>query len=400
MHLKLFNQNNFKLQMIPIILLFVLTHNTFATRSRVESLGQFSERGSDYISDSRNIFKNAAHVGSFGNYLVTEWGTPNVLDSSTDPRAEGGFFRLSGPFAYGVYLGDNGDETKSNFQNQNNGVDLFLGGDMGTKWGMRAHISSSSNQTGAFEKKNQALGVGLGIIQGDLESFININLSDKSKGASTVNDQWNNKLGIHAGASLKIQNWVLFSSFENSKTEVTRSGVAMTDVSLDMASEGYVNYDFGTSSMISRKFYEINVGGGHTHEVSPTARVFTDVRLQTTSRKVSGVSSLDTDVKTVSTYVMPVNVSFETDATSWMTLRGSVGQNILINRVKIDGKKNNTRSSTYVAAGATLLFQKLSIDGLIGTSSASRSGSIGTNTNDGVLSTDNLLTRVGLTYNF
>ncbi|TNE99919.1 MAG: hypothetical protein EP326_07310, partial [Deltaproteobacteria bacterium] len=95
-----------KKQIIVATGLAVLSTSAWATKSRLEALGQDSN-GSYYIKDSRSIFLNPAHVNTFKNYVVSEWGTQNnSADSTTSPHAEGGFFREAGAFSYGVYLGN------------------------------------------------------------------------------------------------------------------------------------------------------------------------------------------------------------------------------------------------------------------------------------------------------
>lgn len=144
-----------KKQVIIATGLAVLSTSAWATKARMDAFGQDSERGSFYIQDTRNIFRNAAHVNTFKNYVVTEWGTANAgtADSVGAPAAEGGFFREMGAFSYGVYLGNNNDAEEgvrggagytgagtvttgvAGLADQDNAIDLFFGGDMGVQWG-------------------------------------------------------------------------------------------------------------------------------------------------------------------------------------------------------------------------------------------------------------------------
>ena len=81
--------------------LAVLSTSAFATKARMNALGQGDDRGSFYIQDSRNVFRNASDVNNMTNYVVTEWGTAAATeDSVTAPGAEGGFFRSAGQFNY------------------------------------------------------------------------------------------------------------------------------------------------------------------------------------------------------------------------------------------------------------------------------------------------------------
>ena len=79
-----------------LLLTLLLTSWTAnATRSRMESLGQDSLRGSFYIDDNRNIFRNTADINRFRNFATFE----------VNDQAEGGYFSEVGDFAWGVYLG-------------------------------------------------------------------------------------------------------------------------------------------------------------------------------------------------------------------------------------------------------------------------------------------------------
>jgi len=93
----------------------------------------------------------------------------------------------------------------------------------------------------------------------------------------------------------------------------------------------------------------------------------------------------------------------EADATSWLVVRGAVSQNLILGQSKTTvtntpDAKSTIANSTVVNAGATLNFGKLKVDGLVGTTGTT--GTTGAGTNTGVLQTNNLLTRVGVTYAF
>ncbi len=364
-----------KRNVLVIAGLAVLSTNAFASKARVQALGQDANRGSEYIADSRNVFRNPAALNETKNYLVTEWGTANNTDSSTAPRAEGGFFREMGAFNYGLYLGNDGENTDrsqavNKFLAQDNALDLFIAGDMGVKWGARLHYAGSKDEsTSAFEKKNTAFGLGLGVVAGAIEGYANVDISDKSTGATAAGDVLKQKPSYLVGGSYTWTDYTFFASYENRKTE-----------------------ESGTTSETT-KSSDIVVGAGRVMEINPTARVFGDIH-------VSIASESDAAGK-VKTNTLPVTFGMEADATSWLTLRGSVSQNVFLNeRKNAAGKKTTQANQTFVNAGATLNFGKLKVDGLIGTSDAARNGTVGSNTNAGTLTTDNLMSRVAVSYWF
>ncbi|MFA5583041.1 MAG: hypothetical protein WDA09_02410, partial [Bacteriovoracaceae bacterium] len=106
---------------------------------------------------------------------------------------------------------------------------------------------------------------------------------------------------------------------------------------------------------------------------------------------------------TEDTMAVPVSIGFEHDATSWLTLRGSVAQNLWSDQeTKTGGVKTERTlaSSTSVNAGATLKLGDFNVDGLIGTGNNNAGQIANRDEQAGVLSMDNLMTRVSLTYRF
>src|SRR5690606_39830 len=123
------------------------------------------------------------------------------------------------------------------------------------------------------------------------------------------------------------------------------------------------------------------IGIGHTHEVAATSRIFTSLQYENRKEKVStGPISGE-----IVTQRLPLTFGFETDATSWLVLRGSISQNIVIGSTKTTFStgtgpgKATIQNSTTVNTGATLNFGKLKVDGMVGTTTA------------GTMNTDELL---------
>ena len=361
-----------KRNVLVIVGLAVLSTSAFASKARMEALGQDPTRGSEYLSDSRNIFRNPALLNSTKNYLITEWGTGHYADSSTAPRAEGGFFREMGSFNYGLYLGNNSSKSETTpFLNQDNALDLFLSGDMGLQWGAKLHYANSKDESGAFTKKNSALGLGLGVVSGDAEGYLNLDLADKSEGGTAAADQWKLKPSYLVGGSYKWSSVTFFASYAGTQYDTTVATVST-----------------------NKKSSEIIVGAGRVHEINPTARIITDAHLSLASdTNITGAGKTTTSK-------LPATLGFEADATSWLVVRGNVHQNVILGETKdINGKTKTNVNSTTVDAGATLNFGKVKVDGVIGTTDGLGNANT-TTTKVGVLSTSNLLTRVGLSYWF
>lgn len=364
--------------------LALLSTSAYATQSRMTALGQDVQRGSHYIDDSRNVFRNAAHAGSMTNYIVTEW--------STGSDAEGGFFKEAGSFNYGVYLNSEADSQNTQattvstnnyggstiatgstgFVSRSDNLDLFFAGDMGFQWGARLSYTKSNqkNAAPALDATHDGMGLGLGVVFGDIEGSVNFVLKDdyeNDAGATTAGEKaegsnMNVNLAYHWGS------WTFFVGYEALGMEYTSAaGAAKNETTQNT----------------------IEVGAGHIHEVSSTARVFTDVQYR--SRKgedKDGTTAANNQERTRG--ALEVNLGFEADATSWLTWRGSITQNVIIDKdeTKVGAATTETDdTSTGVVAGATLNFGKLKVDGNIGTTSKT-------------LRTDNLLTEVAVHYWF
>lgn len=364
---------------LVIASLAVLSTSAFASKARMEALGQ--GQVSRYILDTRSVFLNPAMVNEQKNYIITEWGTSVAAgtDTAGAPRAEGGFFREMGTFTYGLYLGNDSSRmdhgTGATYLRQSNALDLFLGGDMGVKWGARLHYANGKNEQGATaaaNKKHNAFGLGLGAEMGDAEAYLNVDLADKATGNGTVASyQSKLKPSYTVGGSYKFAGWSFFAEYDMSKLEVSEA----------------------TNS--TEKDSTILVGAGRVHEINPTARLITDLSLN--------MNTEETAAGKVKTNTLPATLGMEVDATSWLVLRGSVAQNIIFGEEKnAAGKKRTLPNSTTVNAGATLNFGKLKVDGMIGNSGASRANATvgGATDKAGVLTTDNLLTRVAVSYWF
>lgn len=351
--------------------LALMSTSAFASKARIESFGNNANL---YIKDTRNVFRNAATVNSNTNMIITEWGKSQSGDSVAAPRAEGGFFKEAGALNYGLYLGNNStdgrDAAASGYLAQDNALDLFIGGDAGMQWGARLHYANSKNELVTNEeRKNTAYGVGLGMVMGQAEAYANVTIADKSEGTVTgiapatptgtyANTKLETKPSFEVGGSYDLNGNILFAKVEMNKAEE------------------------GTTTFKENRYL---VGAGRVMELTPTARVFGNAAVQ---------YSKDEKATEDKSLTLPVAFGFETDATSWLTLRGSIGQNIGLNSTETKNTntgvttKGTEANTTNVTAGASLTFGKLAVDGYMGTQAT------------GKLDANNLFSRVGVVYNF
>ena len=396
----------------------VLSTSAYATTARLQALGQDTTRGSFFIDDNYNVFRNAAYVNMYKNYTVTEWGTENSnqATANTTQQLEGGFFREMGNFAYGVYFNNESDTAEQisqaqaiegitlvdhEFKTATNGIDLFFGGDMGVQWGARIHYASSSekvteaeaNDVGnAYEAEHSAMNISLGMMMGDLGAYANVGIKNEYTGALDgagvgVGDANADEDKLEGSGSLNLG--------VNYKMGATRFFV-------DYASGG-MEYTDGTDTSFKKEYEktEITVGAGHTHEVSSTARVYSSLSYVKTD--IEGKTAANTTLEKGTTS-LPLLIGFEADANSWLTLRGHITQNLPFlskeeftnSNAANQADEDKGDASTAFAAGATLNFGKLTLDGVI--SSTRNIGGQAAQNDD--LRTDLLMSKVAVIYNF
>jgi hypothetical protein len=377
-----------KKQLTVALGLAVLATPAFASKARLQALGE-DVNGSFYIRDNRNVFLNAAEINNVGDQVTVEWGSGATTDGDTTPNAEGGFYKSHGNFNYGVHfgrvsdfnaaVGDSGFQGTgvSNIFAPSNTLDFFMGGDAGLKWGANLSYATGDNEafvaegTDTVEAKGRTLDLNVGAQIGTVMAYVRAGLlgkveHDKAQGAA-VDAEVERKMDIEVGASTTWSGYTIFGQYANAKYDA--------EVGTDKDDIKNVSY---------------LVGAGRAHKLSDRTNLFTKVQYQ------HSVFDQDTETDKEKLTAVPVTIGLETEATSWLSLRASISQ--FVWSKFDDGSEGTVQNTTNVNAGASLKFGDIVVDGVIGTSN---NGSVtDTVSENGSLSTDNLMTRVSMTYRF
>ncbi|MCK5884634.1 MAG: hypothetical protein KAG61_13165 [Bacteriovoracaceae bacterium] len=341
-----------KKQLLLLALLLV-NSTSYATKARLESLGQDGNRGSFYIDDTRSVFLNPAYLNMEKNLIITEWGSGNNnADSATAPHAEGGIFADSGSFTLGAYfgseLGAHNEMKNDKFQKQDNRVDLFFAGDAGLLWGIKVYYADGVSEPVDIKKTNTAYGINLGFILGSFEVFGDIGLKDTSEGADASSDKFDSDLAIKTGITYKVKGNSFHFEYDKSSFK--------QDVAASSEDGSATRY---------------KLGFGRIYPVNKTARIFSDLSVNLFNEKYDAHE----DLEGVS---IPLNIAFETDLNSWLMARGSVKHSVY-SRIKREGKLETDPNSTVVAAGIRAHSGQFNLDGIIGQdSSGDKTGTFGT----------------------
>lgn len=409
-----------KLQLTVALGLAVLATPAFATKARLQALGEDSY-GSAYINDNRNIWLNSAQVNNHKDLVTYEFGGNVNQDSAETARGEGGAFKAMGNLVYGVQFGGAsntgnalrtgaglvdvnvagpGDVTVTGTGLEENNIAVFVGGDMGLKWGANLEYARTAQEDATDSA--ESMRTRLGVIMGDTQVYANINLINQAKGdyASNVGPlagtaKFEGDLGYQVGAIHAMNGntfFVDYRSFDMS-SKLDGSITEKKDISSMQGEIGMGRVERlndKTSLFVKGSYFMRDIENDHGRG-SATAVAF-----------FGGLcdGGAITACKEYKTSRVPVVIGLETEAASWLTLRGSVTQ-VVWGTNEVNGSESTVRNSTAINAGATLKFGELSVDGVVGTADAATTVA-GENTaaGNGTLRTDNLMSRVAMTYRF
>lgn len=396
-----FKKGDFMKKQLTVALgLAVLATPAFASKARLQALGE-DNYGSAYINDNRNIWLNAAQINNHKDLVTYEFGTENTGDDAATPRGEGGVYKTHGNLVYGLHFG--GASSTGNAMRaaagltgagEQNNVDVFVGGDAGLKWGANLGYAKSSNDIRTQGASTESMRTRLGVISGDTQAYANINLLNNAKGTNGAGAKFEGDMGYQVGV---IQAWngnTLFAdyrSFDATRTTTNKKDIGLKRLEVGI---GHVERLNDKTSLFTKASY-VN------------AKVDNEAAAGSTFAAGAGCGTGNAAIacEEYKTSQVPVVVGLETEATSWLTLRGSVGT-VVWGSEEDKSNERSIQNATIINAGATLKFGELSVDGVIGnndgttgTAFGNASGNAANGTN-GQLRTDTLMSRVSMTYRF
>ena len=394
--------------------LIVLSTPALASRARLESLGE-SKNGSLYVADVNNVYYNPAFINDFKKKLVLEHGAAanTASDTTTAGKAQALFTNTFGDFAYGIGLNHvndriitigaamsaaNGGATRT-FLNPDNAVSLYVGGDMGMKWGASLNWMGNSDKN-TTSRSSTFWGLNLGANSGSFSAFADVALASGAKGSSgaatpvmqRANDEVKGKIGFDLGATFGfMDNYTVFGKFTMNGAELLNDQTT--------AGTNAKAFEIASSTM--------EAGVGYKKDVTKSTNLFSRLELGMSTVETKTTAAVGGAITTATTkaFNMPLIIGVETAALSWLTVRGSVAQSLFGRTTTSAAVSAQNQNSTSVAAGLGMTFGDLVIDGLVANTGAGNT-SIGTSGSGANSATnnwgfgDNMLTRLSATYNF
>jgi len=343
------------MKQLLVIAIALTAINAQASRARVQALGN-----SSHLVDTNTVFNNPADIFALpSDYVVLESGATQGLATSTTngANAEGMIVRSMGDAKLGLSLGHQSpnasswsgraNATAALEVNQQNPLELTYGAKAGDlAWAGTLVYSNYHNKVaavGVVEKEN-SLGARFGVRAANWDAALRLGLSNEVK-ANTGN-KFTGTSAIAVSGGYWMENIYLNGVFNTvGAKEVTNAGV-------DVLKETQQSISVGALASMKKDGSELFYG----------------VNLVSAERKETVA-----DVKTTS-LTLPLTVGVEVDAASWLTFRGSVTQTTLINDTKTTTGAATTvetapgANNTAVNLGTGLKFNKLTVDGTLGTS--------------------------------
>ncbi len=348
-----------------------------ASKARLSALGN-----SEQLKDAQTVLTRPSDLVGMGNWATVELGATSSTVASTyytdtvtngTAQAEGGFAHAMSNGYLGFYMGHHNsfETTARNLAStaitstltEENPIDVYYASKAGDiTWGAGLWYSNSDKK--ATSLKQSSMGLRAGAEMAGFDAYINLGLVGSFEDSATAgtNKKYTNTTPMKLGLGYTMGNMYFFGSAEmfKAKAEV---GSATTKLEASNVKVGFVNSmkSEGTNFFYGVAYNDYNQGQGAT--------------------------ALDINT-------MPFWMGLEHDAASWLTVRGSVTQNVLLSSSKTGSAEVNTVDhNTSAAAGVGIKFNKLTLD-------ASIAKAFSTTAKAGDINGNNLMSNASLTYMF
>ena len=360
---------------ILVIALALASVNAFGSRARMTALGN-----AEHLIDTQTTYINPSdmfYVG--GDFVNIESGTANTNTKGTNP--EGLVVRSMGDAKLGLSLGHRSDNASSYTgglrsttpalvlpglvnANQQNPLELTYGMKAGDMAYAGTLVYSNYNDKVTSSKESSA-GLRLGMRMGAIDAAVGLGLMNT---VDTPTAKYKGTLGVSAEAGYTMDTMYLFGK---------------------IVAAGYKTENAAGAETAKVDNTEIQLGAISTVKKDGSEFFYGAKLVNQTSKNSVG------DIK-ANVLNLPVFMGLEVDASSWLVLRGSLTQKlVLLDNTKIEvGATVNTETSpgansTVAALGAGLKFNKLTFDGTLSAGGVSQT-----------VNTSDLLGQVGVTYMF
>ena len=351
--------------MLVLAAVALATTPAFASKARLSAL-----QSVNHITDTRDVLSRPDQALAHGEFATLEVGPT----ATATRNAEGGFVRKLGDnSAMGAYLGNKlgvghsamGLSASYTYTIQNP-LNLYYANKMGDmSWGLGLQYSASENKIA--KNKSAVMGLVASATSSTWNAEVNLGLTGEATIADTTKVEQSSPLSISGGYNL--DSLYIYGGYEmlGAKTKVSGTGTA--DAEKTTMKVGVIDH-------FSKDGAHFFYGAEYNSTVTKEKTLAPKNKTETTK--------------------LPILVGIEAEAASWLVIRGSIKQSVLMASTKTtpDGAAATTDKSleddTVVAGGMGVKLGKFTIDGTLAGAGASQLG----------LDGNNFMADLGITYKF
>jgi len=377
-----------------------------ASKARMASLQNAAQ-----LTDTQSIFENPAKAYLMGDFAVLEMGATStyrvgantqeniVTNGNTvgigtfyNANAEGGFVKSYGDNKIGFYLGRKSAftsrvRTALGYAGQENPFEIMYGFQaMDLKWGASFNYSASEPKVATSQQKQDAMGLRLGVIASNWDASLVLGLGSKATGnaasavtAASATSDYKGTTGFKVAGGYWMDQMYVFANMYQDGVELSGMTGAGLFTGVTAAKIEQSQYEIGVIDTIKADgmnfFYGASYIGFKSDDKNDNAAVDGVFNMEQTS--------------------LPFVIGIEADAASWLVLRASAKQNVILGSSKVGTADSSTiANNTTVALGAGMKFNKFTLDSTL------LAGSVPSVAGNGNIDATNLMANASLTYMF
>ena len=354
-----------------VVAVALVATSAFASKARLGAL-----QNSVHLEDTRDVVSSRPDQAlAHGEFAAMELSANATGANDTTPNAEGGFVRKMGEnSALGAWIGNKSNLATTSLAlvgstpKLQNPLNLYYASKMGEMmWGLGLNYSAAEDKFAKSKSTSMGLTASVSSNAG-WDAQLGLGLTGEATQADTT--KYEQKSPVSLGGRYTMDTMYFYGSYAmyGGKSKNISAGT--------------------TNSEVDNNDLKIGVINSHKKD---GADFFYGVSYMSSTSKIKDGAKTETTA-------FPVIIGVEADATSWLVLRASVTQNVLMasNKVTPASGTATTDSSMYdntvTAAGLGLKLGKFMVDGSLAATSGN-SGKFGTND-------AGFLSNVGMTYMF
>lgn len=312
-------------KLLAIAVVLAVGSSAFGSRARVAAL-----QNAKHIVDVQTVFTRPSDLVALPESVSLNFGAGSTVGSDAD----GGMLKAMGESRLGFFVGQVDQTRSGSYLGVENPFSIAYGGKAGdVQWAALLSFANSSKKSAAVgatdDQKQSYMNLAGSAVIGDVTAGAILGLGDTATGNGTSETVKYTDAPLTVFGQYSMGDWLTYASYMMDTTKDDSSG---TSIKTDKT-------DIKIGAINSMKKEGADFFYGISYEMGTTK-----------------VGTVKTDKSR-----LPVLIGIEADAASWLTLRGSVKQNVLVGSDKTT-ETDSAPHDTTVAAGAGFKFNKAVLD--------------------------------------